>query len=471
MERRPNVIVFLLMLVTAGFRSAEADVVAMHDGRWFQGTVVNDDEKTLKIDAMVAGIRVTLTLQKNQIRHIENKSVPDGFYDPKPVVSARDSDPTSFDPDDTLYLEVPIIGEFDKQIVADGVRRSLAYASRYNIKHIVFEVDSVGGNIDVASELQHLLKRYNKKLTFHAIIRQCLGEALVVPNWCDTIHISSGARVGGGGLFTYERLSNVEGLLVSDVAYHASQVAQEHGRPGLLIRAMIDPAETLAAWQNDDGQIRFGKYLPDSVLDERVIFVDDSETVLTLTTDDVVRLGLSKPFDGSVDGLGAELGYASWKPESDYGRKAMRQAAERHRKQRAEHAARVERQIKESVNRRAILKRYVERHLKRAHEWEPRLGTYSTYQSTRHVWDGWGGSKDTHRLTRESRKVWRNRTDVTLSALRHARKGAVELKRLDQQAVELGLEPSYVPGELDSIREDTEIKIRLLVDHRNRKNH
>ena len=43
-----------------------------------------------------------------------------------------------------------------------------------------------------------------------------------------------------------------------------------------------------------------------------------------------------------------------------------------------------------------------------------------------------------------------------------------QMKKLDRDAVALGLEPIYEPGRLDEIQDDLEVKIRLLLSQRNK---
>ena len=63
----------------------------------------------------------------------------------------------------------------------DGVAKVLRYAKRHRVGHIVFVIDSTGvSSVDDAIEIYKLLGKYKNKLTYHAIVRDCIGPGLVV---------------------------------------------------------------------------------------------------------------------------------------------------------------------------------------------------------------------------------------------------------------------------------------------------
>ena len=122
MQRIQNVwpICFIVFALASNLNTSSGDVVIMNDGRRFEGTILVESS-IVKIDALVAGIRVTLNLPKDEIKSIDKKAVPNGFYDPPPPpprFSLRDplEDP------DAIYLHVPIHGEFGKDVFARGVQ-------------------------------------------------------------------------------------------------------------------------------------------------------------------------------------------------------------------------------------------------------------------------------------------------------------------------------------------------------------
>lgn len=468
--------VVLCFLAGQGSRPARADVVTMADGRRFEGAIVEQGDAAIRLDAMVSGIRTQLTLPRSQIAEIVERALPEGFYESDDAIAGSVDESAAVAVDQAEYLVVPITGTFGEQVVAAGVRQSLAYAVRQGIGNVVFEVDSDGGNVDVAEEIYELLERYDERLSYHTIVRRCLRGALIFPVWSDTVQVQPGAVIGGGDEFDIEDLPGIDRVMLSQIAYDLGRVAEAHGKPAVLVQAMIDPKVELAAWRDATGGVVLGARLPESVADEDVIFVDDDRTVVTLTTEDALALGLVAAYTGDADDLGEWLGIDGWTKESDYGPDAMRQAVQRQAANTANIAARAEAQIKQNIKRRELVQRSIDTNLERAAQWDPRGGSYATMQSSgggstrvgyRRYY--YSGTTNTNRLTKQSRQVWQERTDLTLDALRQARKSILEMKKLDGQAVELGLEPNYDEGELKQLQKDTEVAITMLVSNRNRK--
>ncbi|MBI1374278.1 MAG: hypothetical protein GC159_16300 [Phycisphaera sp.] len=70
----------LVLALVAG--TATADVVNMKDGREFIGKIVAQKDDMVVLDAMVAGIRATLRLSRQDIASVVEDELPEGFFDP-----------------------------------------------------------------------------------------------------------------------------------------------------------------------------------------------------------------------------------------------------------------------------------------------------------------------------------------------------------------------------------------------------
>ena len=463
----------LFSCVIALFASTvDADVIRLTDGRRFEGKILSQDDRKVRIDTMIGRVRATLNFDASEIASIEDTKLPTGFYEPtKPA--PRISDPRKFRENQTLYLEVPVIGAFGKQVFADGLARTLSYARRHKIQHVVFFVESSGGNLDEAREMYDLLKNYKKSLTYHAIVRNCLGDALAVPFWCDTLHLLPGARIGGTG----RKLSDIsdkyddeeEEIVRAQMAYEVVSDTGKTGRVAEIIRAMILPSETLAAWRGKDGTIFTSVTLPDDVSKTHAIFKVDEGEPLAITYEQALELGMPA-FEGGAGDLGKLLGLRGWTAESDYGRKAMaKMAAEKQRRAKAKQAS-YEARVKKNIGRRESTERYIEHNMKQAAAWDPTKASYKTY--SRH-WNwgwGWSGESQSSELTKESRRKWRNRTDASMYYMNRAAKGLNTMKRLDRKAAKLGLELTFKTGEIDMMLKDIRIRFGYLNVHRNKKN-
>ncbi|MCG8508325.1 MAG: hypothetical protein MI741_03770, partial [Rhodospirillales bacterium] len=83
---------------------------------------------------------------------------------------------------------------------------------------------------------------------------------------------------------------------------------------------------------------------------------------------------------------------------------------------------------------------YVWANFKEYERYEPGGGKYSTHQGYGRRNRYYYGSYDTNYLTKDSRKDWRNRTDMATGALYRLRSGLIELYRLDRDGKKLGIE-------------------------------
>ncbi len=453
----------LLLLVAAAL--ASADTIDLKDGRHFEGKIVALSDERVVIDAKVGDTRAKLGFARSEIAKMVEQEVDPGFFD-SPRADARASDPKKFGEDATLYLEAPVIGEVGKNLFAAALAPVLAYASAHDIRHLVFVVDSGGGDPDEGVAFYRLLRKYRDKIEFHAIIRQCRGAALGLALWCDTVHVLPGGVVSG--LETLPKLAASDGAEDEQIlrAQIANRVVTETGRTGLaarITRGLLDPSEALVVWRDGEGSVQFGPVPPADVAKDKLILNVPAGQFVELTSDHFVALGV-RPFQGESKELGRFLGVKGWTCESDYGEKTMtRVSAEKQKKLAATEKAH-ETKIEKNVARRQETHDYFESSLKQAAEWDPRKGEYVKYTQT-----GWGWEASAVEWTEESQKRWKSRTDGAIHYLKEALKALKSLKKLDAEALKLGLQPTFPPGEIDVIFQDLESKLLALATERGRK--
>jgi hypothetical protein len=460
----------ILAAILAAVPAVFADIVELHDGRRFEGNVLSQDGEKVRIDAKVGGIRVSLGFSRAEVKRVIETELPADFFD-APAAEKRVSDPKKFSSGQTLYLEVPIIGVLGQSVFAEGISSALAYAVRHGIQHVVFVIDSAGGDVDETREIYKTLKRFQEPLTFHGIFRKCQGEALAVGVWCDTVHLPPGGRLGGpfGSASAPASKDDAEEreIVWAQIAFKVVKETGRSGRPAEFVRALIDPSERLAGWKDENGVVQTGIEPPEGTPKERIIFQDGEGQVLELTQEQAVALGMPA-FRGGAPELGEALKLKSWTAESDYGLKAMeRTAAQRQQRAKAAVAA-FEEKVKRNVSRREAASLQIENSLKEAAGWDPTKGSYETYSQYWNWGWGWSGSSSASQWTAESQRRWKTRTDACMFYLQSAGKALVVMKRLDAEAVKLGLEPSFKSGEVDEWLKDIQVKLVALQKHRGR---
>jgi hypothetical protein len=338
----------------------------------------------------------------------------------------------------------------------------------------VLSIDSQGGDQLAARDVYTLLSQFGKTFRYYAVVREATGVAVAPLVWCEEILIRPGAKIGGVDLVIDEsRYPGVgASVVLLNLALNAGEEAKRHGRSAELVEAMIDPGRPVNGWRDSSGRVQISRGMPDGIHRADFIVQHPAGTVLTLTDRQAIELRFGRPYERDAAGLGRELGLMGWASMGDAGRAAMNDATTAEKV--AADAARTDRHrflVAQNRRRRAVTKSAIERFLSLGHEWHPKLGTYSTYKETRHFWDTfWDDcAVDTGRMTPEARQKWKDRTDITVTALSKARGGVMEMKLLEKEARELGQEPLFPEGKLEEMRLDLELKIAMLLRERSKR--
>jgi ATP-dependent protease ClpP protease subunit len=461
---------YLLSLAVAVLTtSAAGDVIVLKDGRRLEGEIVADHGTRVTIDTMVSErIRAELSFSRDEIDSMERKPVPQGFFEPPPP-PPRASEPAPTKPDEALYLEVPIDGVFGEEVFAAGIEKALRYARRYRVEHVVFRINSAGGDLDEAADIWKVLRKYDRQISYHALVQKCLGDALAIAIWCDDLFMLPGATIGGSNVSMSGEGAEQEAVLRKQLAVNLAIEAERQGHSPDIVRAMFDPAEKIAAWRDDDGVVEWGPEPPADLEPDGVIFAVGDDQLLVLEHDVIVTLG-GNSVDGSAADIGPLLGFTEWSEESGYGRQAMAETVAKKEKEKLDDQARYAERVRETIERRDLAERALEHNLKGAAKWDPSKGQYSTYGSR---W-GWGwGWRRSYRvstlMTQDSEHEWRMRTDTAMRYLYDAAQAVRVLSELDQVAAEVGLEPKFEPGELRLIADDIQTKYDQLATTRGRR--
>jgi len=432
----PRCIPIRLIAVFAGCcalaAASLADVVTLRDGRVFEGAITKKTAASITIDTKVAGIRTTLSFRRSEIESIEEKPLPEDFFAPKkkprPERGEREARRPEREEKQTAsaptvrYLEIPIEGEFGKEVTAAGVRKALQWAERRGIDHIVFRIDSPGGMVVTAEGIADALRAHDGELTYHAVVeKEALSAAIWLVFSCDTIHMLPGSSVGAAVAFKQETTTGeieVDAKLNSALASNVAAMAQRKGHDPAVIRAMMIMDAEL--WAVEEGEsVELHNAFPEGRRSSGVQRIDSKQTVLTLTADEAERYGIARTLAAGEDlesALGDALEFADFRSAGGYGMIAMRDAKEERAKQLGE--------IEEVAERIPIAVAYIETNIEEAAAADPRNEQYF-------VWEG------TQDLTDESRRKWRERTDDAIKAWERVMDGIRELARLQRRAREL----------------------------------
>ncbi len=460
-----SLVAALACLLALG-QMAWADVIVMKNGRRFEGRVLEETDSYVKGDVMVGGIRVTASVARAKVESIKKKPLPEDFFDAGAGKSTR---PAKFPPGSTPYLEVPFVGRIGTDVVSPGIVRCLNYAAGQKIPHIVFVVDSKGGDIDSVREIRKALEAQSKNLTYHCIVRDAIGEAMVIPAWSKTILLQAGSSLGGVQLTIGQtKLSRGHTLeiLRSQTANEASSRMEAQGFPGDVIRAMIEPTFNLTAWTAKDKKVHLAKELPEGASKDHVIFSDtDDKQALTLSGAQAAAIGFGRAFKGTSADGGKLLDLPKWTSVGDYGTRAMKEAAAGEALRKKKEAAAFENSMRRTIQRRETVQAYIEANMKDAEKYDPtKQGTYRQQRS--YEWND--------RVVITAGRVsneFTKRASVTIRALQRANTGIKELIGLEKTAEKLDLTPVSSTAELANQQNSNNVRIKLLAAEARRKSH
>lgn len=464
--------------------SAWADKIIMKDKRVFEGKILSEADDLVEIDTIVTGIRVTMKLHPKNIREVVKEELPPDFFGkpkdskpapgsnpapgnstpaagnasgsgtpaasstntsttPKPADTADKPKkalvveppppappvPAMPDPKDvgeTPYLEVPLVGTFGVNIVPEGIKESLEFADKQpKIKHIVFVIDSPGGQLPAADEILKLLKKYSTRFEYHIIIKRAISASVFVVFACDTIHMVDGATFGGAVAYRMGTFGHaeVDQKMNSIICATVRAEAEHKKHPADLVDAMMIQAATCAAWKDKEGKAHVATALPKGTPPESIIFKDDEERVLTLTQKQAIEIELAVAHKGGAETLDKSLGLTGWKKFNDHGQWAMEtKAAPVKAKEKAAEAY---------IKRINELGPYIDQNFDEAMRFDP--------DNHKHDF----ASYNTGKFTEDSKRKWIQDTDAAMAALGRVRKALDELQDLQDQLIGAGL-PRHV---------------------------
>ena len=347
MMRKAVLGLFIALFLTC-VSYARADIVTLKDGTVYEGTVTKENGAQVVIEIVISNIKTTKTFPRYKVKSIEYKPLevaePEKDQEPQPIKSDA-SDEIDEDADDVeerprtssarerlearknrvLFMEIPVRGTIGMETNATGLRNALTQASRKNVTHVVFTIDSPGGYLYDAIESLKILKEFDETFEYHAMVDEgAISAASIFVAAADQIWVRPGSRVGGAVAYSNYNSSGaaeVDAKLNSIWAADIASRAQTKGHPPEVFRAMVEPAAEL--WIDADGKAYPSR--PSSGGQQ----LDNSTSVLTIRADQMVRMGMAQEFAGELDGLGEHLDLTGdWHEVRAIGIRAMEKSFE-----------------------------------------------------------------------------------------------------------------------------------------------
>jgi ATP-dependent protease ClpP protease subunit len=275
-----------LAVVIAGFiltSNCLADTfVNKSTGKSFNGYVVNI-KKTNTIQVRREGNNTPVYIDL-QDYNIERNSL------------GRKNKVFTFSIDDSIDLEM------ETQAIEQGI----AQAANQGPLFILIEVDTLGGRIDLAQRICAAIQAADNCTTIAFVSGKKFGGAFsagaVIALACEKVCMKNGTSIGAASLYAKtadgpESLDDFYGKVVSEKITSAwsafcTSVAQKNGRPGLLVKAMIDK-EVGVIEVVQDGKRMFVTPENKTENQKQITVWNTKGSLLTLTADEALKTGLA----------------------------------------------------------------------------------------------------------------------------------------------------------------------------------
>jgi len=245
--------------------------------------------------------------------------------------------------------------------------------------------------------------------------------------------------------------AEADAKLAAAAAAQLAAVAQAKGRSPALARALVLPEARVCAWTDEAGKVCVAEAMPDRLGAERILLLDTADTVLVLTKDQALRVGLAKGVAATGADLGAALGLAGWKSAGDYAEKVFA----RIKTTREQAEARKQKAFEQNLERTKTALAFVQQNIDEADREDPRRFSYG-YEVT------------TGTFTPESVQRWKKQTDAAIAAWRRVQAGLKTLADLEKEGQALGLTRSSPGWNTAELFARAQREIVRLVDQRNK---
>ncbi len=402
--------------------------VLLHDGRQFDGEVIEESPGEITIRVVISGITAELTFRRSEIRRMESIELESEVAeDPKndagdqSVVVSNDS-ADSVRP--TPYMVIPIgtIGidpdEMQVATTAAGVQEALTVARRRGVRHIVFWIDSPGGYVQEAKMIADVLRASEDQFDYYAVVRASISAAMWITLSCDRVFTVEAGMQGGALSYMSSRsgVPEYDSKHNSIIAEQLSSLAMRKGHDTTVVRAMVVPEAEVFIWSDTDGSVVVGERVPNG-MHEGVEVLDSESTLLTLSSSDALRIGFAEAIVRDPGDLGELLEIEKWEQLGRYGERALINTAEAllaTEKKRRDLVSKMDGYYRQAMNAVGSIPRAIEV----AQEKDPNLYTYAF-------------DRETGRFTPESARQWTDRTDEAIRAWNRVGELLATVRRLE----------------------------------------
>jgi hypothetical protein len=323
------------------------------------------------------------------------------------------------------YLEVPLRGEFGKEITAPGVRDAIRVAKTRKCDCVVFVIDSPGGRVMDGQAIARVMEQERSGLKYYAVIVQAMSASVWPLCHMDRIFFTPASAAGAAVAFKESASTGqieVDAKFNAAMAADVSSAADAHGQSGCVYRAMIIKDARLFKWRTPDGTLHLGAEAPTGDA-TGVEEVDNQNTVLAWTAQQACDCGFGTMMpSGDVASLGKLLESKEWASGGDPASQAMVKA-----KNEVERALKSHEDAKAKIptSRKMVadVAEHIANQVTAARNADPRKVVTVYY-------------RETGTLTAESQVKWRDQSDAAMRKWNEVRSLLPDLEKAERRATQ-----------------------------------
>lgn len=221
--------------------------------------------------------------------------------------SAQSASTTEAKPTTLRLLVLPVTGEIN-EVTLESLRFAADFLEKRQAQLLILEIDSPGGRVDIANQVSDLLSEppFSDARVIASIKNHgALSAAAIIAMSCKEILIEEGATLGAAVM--YQAIDgipeNVDAKFESATVAHWQSQIEKAGWSGDMARAMALQDAEFYAWKNEQDELQISNTQPEGI--DTFIAQDDKDSVLTLTAQQAIALGMS-PAPASYDALAEE---------------------------------------------------------------------------------------------------------------------------------------------------------------------
>jgi ClpP protease-like protein len=266
---------------------ARGDHIVFRDGHTLDGTVTDQDAKTMTLQVDGSAATRPQTIDKSTVKSV-NGIAHDG----------------------PSYILLPVEGDIGTDISANAFQMGLEQALQMQPQYIVIFINSNGGQLSELSKMEDALAEIPPGVQKIAYVKKAFSAAAVLAMSCQQIYLKPDGVIGAAVPFNITQAG-----LPADVSakFHSAVESQQRawiiqaGHSDLYLRGMMDMNLELYIRQ-ENGQLVLSTAGPGKMIKAR-------NQILAMTAQESVDYGLAR-IASKMSEIGKQSTGGPWYPES-----------------------------------------------------------------------------------------------------------------------------------------------------------